>query len=173
MPKGHVRFVKRARRSAAPADPTRFTCDSVEGHDWFARLPIAAQDEFRAREEAVEERAAARGRLVVATRKRSIVQGSVVFVVNETVFASPSWAHSAAAIVVGAAVGALWHRMGAGRFRCMVTSVVPYAALRLAFVGESQIAATWFGLFGFLSMLCLTAAVGWEREQRRADDLDA
>jgi len=173
MPKGHVRWVDAPPPRTASSQPKPvFTCDDIEGEEWFARMPAAAQKELRDRLKGAALRDERRTVLVKTTRKRSMKQGALVFLVNETVCGMPSWGHSAAAIVVGAAVGALWHRVGAGRFRCAVTSVLPYAFLRVAFANGSYLADSIFGVLGLLTIVSFTAAIGYDREHRRADDLD-
>ncbi len=173
MPKGHVRDVKAPPPPPAPPkDPTQFTCDTVEGHEWFGRLTAAQQAEIRDLAEAKRTRHVERAAFAKTSRKRAMVKGALVFLANETLFAMPSWGHSAAALFVGAGVGALWHAAGAGRFRCALLSVVPYAALRIAFPGDSPTAAAVYGVLGLATMLSLSALIGFEREHRRADDLD-
>lgn len=181
MPKGYARRVVappprpgapgHAPADQRPADPV-ITFDDPQDEEWFQRLPPAAQDEYRARWKAGEERGLSRERLAKDTLKRSIAQGAGVFLFTETCCAVPSWGHSAAAIVVGAALGALWNKIGAGRFRCMTTSVLPYAALRIVFQSGSYLATTIFAVLGLPMLLSVTAIVGFVRERRRADDLD-
>jgi len=173
MPKGHVRDVKAPPAPSAPApDPTQFTCDDVEGHEWFARLPAAAQKDIRDRADAIESRRGERREFQRSSRKRAMGKGALVFLANETLFAMPSWGHSAAALVVGAGVGALWHLAGAERFRCALLSIAPYVALRVAFPGDSPTAAAIFGVLGLVTIVSLSATVGFVRELRRGDDLD-
>jgi hypothetical protein len=172
MPKGHVRWVDAPPPRTAPAKKPVFTCDDVEGEEWFARMPPAAQQETRDRVKAAEERGKTRELFVKSTRKRSMTQGAALFFVSETFCGMPSWGHSAAAIVVGAAVGALWHLVGAGRFRCAATSVLPYAFLRVAFASGSYLADSIFGVLGFVMIVALAAALGFDRERRRTDGLD-
>jgi hypothetical protein len=171
VPKGHVRFLKPKPR-ATPAPPPAFTCDDIEGHQWFARMPPAAQEEMRERVKAAEARGERRVLFAKTTLKRSMWQGALVFVVPETICAVPSWGHSAAALIAGALVGALWHKIGAGRFRCAATSALPYAALRVAFASGSYLADSILAVFGFAMLVALTAALGYERECRRSDGFD-
>ena len=105
-----------------------------------------------------------------------MLQGAGVFLFTETAVGIPTWPHSIAAVIVGAALGAWWHRIGAGRMQCMTTSIVPYVALRLAFVearGSWGLALTCIAaIVGFVALLAATALVGLARETRAADDLD-
>jgi hypothetical protein len=173
MPKGYVRRVPAPPPPVAP--PVEGPVDIVdqrEARPWFLRLPPAAQEEYRARWKAGDERGVRREKLVKDTLRRSVAQGAGTFVFTETCCAVPSWGHSAAALLVGAALGVLWHRIGAGRFRCMTTSVLPYAALRVAFVSDSFLTTAVFGMLGLLMLLSVTGLVGFVRERRRADDQD-
>lgn len=158
--------------AAADSQRTTITFDDPEDAEWFQRLPPPAQAEMRRVWAEEQARGVQRRGFAHSTLKRSMVQGAGVFLFTETCCASPSWLHSLAALVVGAGVGSLWHRLHAGRFRCMVTSVVPFAALRIAFPVDSFLTTTVFAVLGFLMLLGLTAGVGFVRERRRADDLD-
>ena len=185
MPKGYARRVVappprpgapgHAPAGQRPADPV-ITFDDPQDEEWFQRLPSAAQEEYRARWKAGEERGLSRERLAKDTLKRSVAQGAGVFFFTETCCTIPSVWHSLAGLAVGAALGVLWNRIGAGRFRCLTTSVAPYAVLRVAFVGDRQgpALAAWciVAVLGFVMLAGLATAVGFVRERRRADDLD-
>jgi hypothetical protein len=166
--KGH------APAGQAPSSPITF--DDPEDEDWFQRLPDAAKDEVRRAWRADEARWARREDLATSTLKRSMTQATIVFLFTETACSMPSWGQSLAAVPAGLLVGAVWHKLGAGRFRCATTSAVPYAMLRIAFVGDRQGAAlaAWciYAVLGFLMLVALTAAVGFVRERRVVDDLD-
>jgi hypothetical protein len=156
-------------------DPV-ITFDDPEDDDWFLRLPEGAKDDMRRAWAEDEARGERREDLAKSTRTRSMVQATLVLLFTETCCSIPSWGHTAAAIPAGLALGAVWHRIGAGRFRCMMTSILPFVVLRLAFVGDRQgfslAAYCIFSVLGFLMLLALTAGVGFVRERRRADDMD-
>jgi hypothetical protein len=172
MPKGYPHHLDGPLRYVPPPKEESQKSDDPEGEDWFKRLPVTAQRECRAAWAAGEARDLRRHHLAKSTRKRSMTQAGLVFLFTETCCAVPTWGHTFAAIAVGLAVGALWHRIGAGRFKCMTTSVLPYAALRVAFAGDSYLASSIFGVLGFLMLLAVTAGVGFVRERRVADDID-
>ena len=177
MPKGYPQHIDEPMGYVPPPKPVPvITFDDVEDEDWFQRLPPAAQEECRDAWAAGEARDAQREHLAKSTLTRSMAQAGLIFLFTESCCAIPSWGHTIAAIPVGLLLGAYWHRTGAGRFRCMTTSVVPYAALRLAFVGDSDRASLQayciFAVLGFLMLLVLTAGIGVVRELRRADDID-
>lgn len=178
MPKGHRKSIGTAYRDgpAPPAAGPVITFDDPEDEDWFQRLPDAAKDDVRRAWEKTEARGAERERLAKSTRTRSMTQATLVLLFTETCCSIPSWGHTAAAIPAGLALGAVWHHLGAGRFRCMTTSVLPFVVLRVAFVGDRQglslAAYCIFSVLAFAMLLGLTAAVGYVRERRRADDLE-
>lgn len=173
MPKGHVRFVDAPPK---PAPPARLVASRDEKADWFVRLPAAAQEEYRVRWAAEGARHAKRSKLATDTLKRSILQAGGIFVFTETCCAVPSIGHSLAAAAAGAALGVLWHRLGAGRFRCLLTSVPVYAALRVVFgLAEDRVdprVTCIAAVVGFAMLAALTTLVGIARELRRADDAD-
>jgi hypothetical protein len=178
VPKGYPRTIETALRKGPappPAEPV-ITFDDVEDEEWFQRLPDAAKDDMRRAWAEDEARGVRREHLAKSTRTRSMVQATLVLLFTETCCAIPSWGHTAAAIPAGLALGAVWHRIGAGRFRCMTTSIVPFVVLRVAFVGDRQgfslAAYCIYSLLGFLMLLALSAGVGFVRERRRADDMD-
>ena len=174
MPKGHSPTALPSRAAvprAARPEPV-ITFDDPEDEEWFQRLPADAKDDIRRRWAAGEARGLRRVTFAKVTRARSMAQGAAVFFLTETCCAIPSWGHTAVAIVVGAGVGALWHAISANRFRCMVSSVMPYAALRVAFPSDSPAATAIFAVLGFVMLCGLAAAAGFVRERRRADDLD-
>ena len=174
MPKGHRPTIATEYRAgpAAPAIDPVITFDDEEDADWFQRLPPAAQEEMRHRWKEANARGRRRVGLAKSTRKRSMTQGALLFFFTETFCAMPSWPHTVAAVLVGAALGALWHRIGADRFRCMLTAALPYAVLRVAFPGDSATAAAIFAVVGFPMLLSFAALIGYDRERRRAEDLD-
>lgn len=173
MPKGYVRDVE---APSAPTPPPRLAKDRDERSDWFKRLPAAAQAEYRARWSADDARDVKRAKLATSTLKRSVVQAGGVFLFTETCCAVPSIGHSLAAAAAGAALGALWHQVGAGRFRCVLTSVPPYVALRVAFgLAEDRVdprVTCIAAVIGFVMLIALTSVVGLARELRRSDDDD-
>jgi hypothetical protein len=172
MPKGYVRRVKAPPPRVGPkARPRGITFDDPEDDEWFQRLPPQAQVEMRARWKVDEARDERRVVLAKTTRKRSIAEGTLLFLCTETCLAIPSVGHSLAALAVGAAVGEAWHRTGAGRNRCALIAIGPFAALRIVFA-ESLIADVWFAMFGGLILLTLAMAIGWSREDRRSDGRD-
>ncbi len=176
MPKGP--FLPNSRTppdAAAPAEPA-FTTDTVEGHEWFQRLPPAEKEDFRRREAERERRGVEREKFARSSLRLSMAQGMLVFGVTETLGAIPSVLHTVAGLVAGAAVGALWFRLRAGRFRCMLTAIPPYVVLRVAFAIKDTrfgLAATCvYAVVGFLLLLALANVVGQVRERRTADDAD-
>jgi hypothetical protein len=177
MPKGYPYHLDGPLRYVPPPKPeTDVKSDDPEGEDWFKRLPVAAQRECRDAWAAGEARDARRLHLAKSTRSRSMIQATLVLLFTETCCSIPSWGHTLATVPAGLVLGFVWHRIGAGRFRCVTTSVVPFAALRLAFVGDASgvglAAYCIFSVLGFLMLAGLTAAVGYARERRVADDLD-
>lgn len=177
MPKGYDRDVKPASEQPPPPRVQHFAVGPPEGQAWFQRLPPAAQDEFRARWKAEDVLDAKREGFAHTSLKRSIAQATLLFFFNETFCSVPSLWHSLAAVVVGAILGCYWHRVGAGRFKCMTSSIGPFVALRIAFFGDVNnswaLAITLMAdVLGFLMLLGVTALVGVIREQRRADDED-
>jgi hypothetical protein len=173
VPKGHVRFVRPPKPRTTPAARPAFTCDDIEGHDWFARMPAAAQAEFRGRVQDVEARHEERGEFAKTSRTRFMVRGALLFFFTETFCASgPSILHTAAAVAVGLGVGALWHEWSAGRFRCALIAALPYVVLRAVFPGETWGWTAGAGVLGFVLLVPFAATIGFARELRRADDLD-
>lgn len=177
MPKGYPHRIEETMGYVPPpAEKPVITFDDVEDEEWFQRLPSAAQQDYRDRWAKADARHDERLALSKTTRSRSMIQAGLVFLFTESCCAIPNFWHSLAGAVAGVAVGLYWHRIGAGRFRCMITSVLPYAALRVAFVDASSQAALILScitaVVGFLMLLSLTAGVGFVRERRRADDLD-
>jgi hypothetical protein len=162
---------------ARQAPPSPITFDDPEDEDWFQRLPDAAKEDVRRAWAAKAARASRREDLAKSTLHRSLVQATLVFLFTETACCIPSWGHTAAANVAGLLVGWVWNRVGAGRYRCMTTSILPFVVMRVAFVadGYSFSFAAWciYAVLGFLMLLALTAAVGFIRERRVDDDLDA
>jgi hypothetical protein len=158
------------RRTAPPSPPPVFTCDDIEGEEWFARMPAAAQKEMRDRLKGAALRGEQRAAFARDTLKRSMAQGVGLFLVTEVFCAMPSIAHWLAAIPFGAAVGALWHARSAGRFQAMGLAVLPWLLLRALFIRTIFDAALVVLSFGV--MVSLAAMIGYERERRRADDLD-
>ena len=147
-----------------------------ENEEWFRNLPPKAQEEMRARWLAAAKRDGARVQLVRETLARSIQQGVVVFAVNEFVFA-PLWLpHLLAALVVGAATGAIWFHIGAGRFRCGTTVIAPYALLRVfgyaANTDAQLVTYLIWCVLGFASIVTLSMIAGFVRERRVADAAD-
>lgn len=177
MPKGYPHRIEEPMGYVPPkkAEPV-ITFDDVEDEEWFQRLPRAAQQECRDAWARSAARHDERRGLARSTLKRAMLEAGLVFLFTETVCAVPSFWHSLAGLAVGLAVGWWWHRVTAGRFRCMMTSVVPYAALRVAFVDASSRAALIqsciSAVLAFLMLLCLTTAVGYVRERRRQDDVE-
>jgi hypothetical protein len=177
MPKGYDRKVALPPpRVGPPPPPPEFTCDDPEGHEWFARLPAAAQEEYRAHWAAAAARDAKREKLAKDTLRRSILQGIGLMVVSETLGAMPSIWHTALAIPAGAALGAVWHRTGAGRYRCMTTALLPFVLLRTLFFDASSSWALGLScitaVVGLLFLTVLAAFIGVVRERRVIDDLD-
>ncbi len=177
MPKGWTRRVVAPPPYVPPLEKLPvITFDDVEDEEWFQRLPSAAQQDYRDRWTKADARHDERRAFSKSTRTRSMTQATLVLLFTETCCAIPSWGHTAAAIPAGLALGAVWHAIGAGRFRCMTTSIVPFVVLRVAFVGDRQgfslAAYCIFSVLGFLMLLALTAGVGFVRERRRADDMD-
>ena len=181
MPKGQRRrHLKLPAANLAPAKPlpaeVSITFDDREDTDEFQRLSPAAQAEMRAAWAAQDARVTRRQGFAKTSRTRSMLQAAGVFLFTETCVGIPTWPHTMAAVIVGAGVGAWWHRIGAGRMQCMTTSIVPYVALRLAFV---EARSSWglalcciAAVVGFVALLATTALVGLSRESRAADDLD-
>jgi hypothetical protein len=177
MPKGHRRrHLKLPLANLAPVKPlppaVTITFDDREDEDAFQRLSPAAKEEMREAWAAQDARVARRQTFAKTSRTRSMVQASAVFLFIETTMAFATWPHTIAAAIVGAAVGAWWHRIGAGRMQCVWTSVVPYAALRVAFPCGSLGWDALYGILGFLMLAGLTGLVGFAREHRVADGLD-
>src|SRR5262245_8107443 len=177
MPKGQRRrHLKLPAANLAPVKPlpaeVSITFDDREDEDAFQRLSPAAKEEMRKGWAAEEARVARRATFKHTSRTRAMLIGAAVFLVNETLVAIPTWPHSIAAPFVGAAVGACWHKIGAGRMQCIYTSALPYVALRLACPSGSFLADTIFGVFGFASLAGLTGLAGFARESRAADGLD-
>jgi hypothetical protein len=171
VPKGHVRWVDAPPPRTASAKPKPvFTCDDIEGEEWFARMPAAAQKELRDRLKGAALRGEQRAAFARDTLKRSMAQGVGLFLVTEVFFAMPSVWHWLAAIPFGAAVGALWHARSAGRFQAMGLAILPWLLLRALFLRTVFDAALVVLAFGV--MASLAAMIGHEREHRRADDLD-
>lgn len=178
MPKGFRRRhlpQRDADLSPAPA-ATVVTVDDPESDEWFQRLPPDAQEETRKAWAEEKGRVARRETFAKTSRTRSMLQAAGVFLFTETAVAIPTLWHTIAAVFVGAGVGWWWHRIGAGRMRCMTSSIWPYVALRLAFVDARNswaLALTCItACVGFLALLSISALVGYVRETRRADDLD-
>ena len=173
MPKGHPSRVEQNRVCRAPAKPQPvITFDDAEDEEWFQRLPPAAQREYREQRLKGDARIEERKGFARTTRTRAMTTAGLIFFFIETCCAIPSVGHSVAAVIAGTALGALWHRIGAGRMQCMVTAVPPYAALRIAFASDSFLATAVFGMFGLLLMLSVCGIAGFARETRRADDLE-
>ena len=178
MPKGYRRRFRPPPRDDlrhAPAQPV-ITFDDPQDEEWFKRLPPAAQDETRKAWDEEKARVTRRETFAKTTRTRSMLQGAGVFLFTETAVAIVTLPHTIAAVIVGAGVGWWWHRIGAGRMRCMTTSIWPYVGLRLAFVDARNswaLALTCItAVVGFLALLSISALVGYTRETRRSDDLD-
>jgi hypothetical protein len=177
MPKGYPHHIDEPMGYVPPTPPKPvITFDDVEDEDWFQRLPDHAKEEARRAWAAEEARVEKREHLAKSTLHRSMAQAALVFLFTETCCSIPSWGHTAAAIPAGLVVGVVWHKLGAGRFLCMKTSILPFALLRLAFVGDRQglslAAYCIYAVLGFLMLLALTAAVGFVRERRVIDDVD-
>jgi hypothetical protein len=177
VPKGYRRrHLKLPLANLAPVQPlppeVTITFDDREDTDEFKRLTPAAQDEMRKGWSAKDARVARRATFITASRKRSMLAGATVFLLVETTMAFATWPHSIAAVLVGAAVGAWWHRLGAGRMQCIWTAALPYAALRVAFPYGNLAWDALYGVGGFLMLAGLTGLAGFEREQRVTDGLD-
>jgi len=177
MPKGHRRrHLKLPLANLAPVKPlppeVSITFDDPEDADAFLRLSPAAKDEMRKAWAAQDARVERRRTFVKTSRTRSMLQAAGVFLFTETTMAFATWPHTGAALIVGAAVGAWWHRIGAGRMQCTWTSVLPYALLRVAFPTGSLGWDALYGILGFLMLAGLTGLVGFARESRVSDGLD-
>ena len=177
MPKGHRRrHLKLPLADLRPVKPPppaiAITFDDPEDTDAFQRLPPAAKEEMRKAWAAQDARVVRRQTFAKTSRTRSMLQASAVFLFIETTMAFATWPHTIAAAIVGALVGAWWHRLGAGRMQCIWTSAVPYAALRVAFPSGSLGWDALYGILGFLMLAGLTGLVGFVREHRVSDDLD-
>ena len=181
MPKGYRRRLLRPPRAdLAPVKPlppeVAITFDDPEDEDSFKRLPRAAQEEMRKAWAAQDARVERRAGFSKTSRARSMLQAAGVFAFTETAMAVASWPHSLVAVAVGAGVGWWWHRVGAGRVQCMMSSIAPYVALRIVFATTDRkvdyILASIMAVGGFLMLLGLTSLVGYVRETRRSDDLD-
>src|SRR5262245_19241329 len=157
MPKGQRRrHLKLPLANLAPVKPlppeVTITFDDREDEDAFQRLSPKAKEEMRKGWAEEEARVARREGFAKTTRTRSMLQAASVFLFTETCVGIPTWPHTIAAVIVGAGVGAWWHRIGAGRMQCMTTSIVPYIALRLAFVEANS---SWG-----LALTCVAGIVG-------------
>jgi hypothetical protein len=131
-----MRMVLAAPAAPPPPAPPR---DPREDADWFQRLPAMVQAEFRAKwqQEAVEQ-----GKYMERMRRygwRSLAEGAVLMVSMQLI-TWPTPRGLLAAVVVGAAMGWTWHRLKAGRTRCMLLGMLAWT-VQMALAG------------GFLKML--------------------
>src|SRR5262245_39708806 len=126
MPKGQRRrHLKLPAANLAPVKPLpaeiSITFDDREDEDAFQRLSPAAKEEMRKLWAEADARVVRRKMFVTASRTRSMLVAASLFLFIETTMAFATWPHSIAAVIVGAAVGAWWHKIGAGRMQCIWT----------------------------------------------------
>lgn len=128
-------------------------------------VPPEVQDALRKAQDRRDAQDADRAHRWRALRRRTVVEATVLFAFFETLLTYFEPGRAAAGLVAGAALGALWNTLGAGRFVCLATGLAAHALFRTAFGWGDAFTA----LFGALAFACLAAGIGTGRESRRRD----
>jgi len=160
-------------RPAEPPETASEWHDPREDESWFQELDPVTQGQLRVDWITDHRMKEKRALIRVQSRRRGWREGVAVFVLANTVFApfALSWSRTLAAAVVGAAVGALWYRIRAGRFQAMATGLPAQVMIQAAFSGSSI--EMIFSLFTTLAFAALACIVGTGREFRRLDGSEA
>ncbi len=150
-----------------PPEPRRYDVESLaaravanEDTDFFRGLPPEAQAEFRRRWWAEVGRHQDRLQSRVDRRKRSVVEGVVLFLVVSLVWDAMTVPSLVLSAVLGAVCGLLFDRVDAGRFLCLLIAMPAYLLLRAC----SPTQTPYQMFFGFVAMAALSAALGTVRE---------
>lgn len=132
------------------------------GEAWYEALPAEKQAAFDAEWRASLARDAVLGRLDVHRGRREILQVVALFAVADLVCPGRSLVSFAAALVVGAATGALLHKLDAGRFRTSALGIAAFLALQVLTRGG----LSGLHMFVLFPAICCLAYWGYLREER-------
>jgi hypothetical protein len=149
----------------APGEPRR------EDAEWYRNLPPALQDEYRRLWDAEIARRVQRVERRRRLYWRGAASGALVFVVTHLMFGFGGLAGIGAALVVGAALGAVWELWDAGPMKCAVSAVAIYTPVWLssgAGTGAGRFLAPVWGLAAVIVM-SLGGVAGTLRELHRDD----